>query len=102
MILTDRIQVDKLNSAVNMLKVIAHPVRLAMVDLLTENEQMTVLEIQTALSLEQAVASQHLTLMEDKGVLCSEKVGRNKYVSLRFPKMKNIITCMENCCNEEH
>ena len=102
MILTERIQIDKLNSAVNMLKVIAHPVRLAMVDLLTENNQMTVLEIQTALGLEQAVASQHLTLMEDKGVLCSEKVGRNKYVSLRFPKMKNIIACMENCCNGEH
>jgi DNA-binding transcriptional ArsR family regulator len=102
MILTERIDVDKLNAAVNMLKVISHPVRLAIVDLLTHNKQLTVLEIQEALGLEQAVASQHLTLMEDKGVLRSEKVGRNKFVALRFPKMKNIIVCMENCCNEDH
>lgn len=100
MILLERIEPKKILSAVNMLKVIAHPVRLAVVDLLTENEKMTVLEIQEALGVEQAVASQHLSLMEDKGVLCSEKVGRNKYVSLRFPKMKTIINCLENCCSE--
>lgn len=100
MILTERIEADKLLSAINMLKVIAHPVRLAIVDLLTKNKKMTVLEIQEALNLEQAIASQHLTLMIDKGVLLSEKVSRNKYVSLRYPKMKNIVTCMENCCYE--
>ena len=100
MIITDRIEANKILAAVNMLKVIAHPVRLAILDLLTENSRMTVLEIQEALNLEQAIASQHLTLMEDKGVLISEKVSRNKYVSLRFPKMKTILSCLENCCND--
>jgi DNA-binding transcriptional ArsR family regulator len=99
MVLTDKIEATKLLSAVNMLKVIAHPVRLSIVDALTENKKMTVLEIQETLNLEQAIASQHLTLMIDKGVLISEKVGRNKFVSLRFPKMKTIINCLENCCN---
>lgn len=100
MVLTERVQTDKLLNAVNMLKVIAHPIRLSIVDLLTCNEKMTVLEIQEALGLEQAIASQHLSLMEDKGVLISEKVSRNKYVSLRFPKMLHIVQCLENCCND--
>ncbi|MFY7666889.1 ArsR/SmtB family transcription factor [Flavobacterium sp.] len=100
MTLTERIEPAKVIYAVNMLKVIAHPVRLAIVDLLTVNQKMTLIEIQETLNLEQAVTSQHITLMEDKGVLLSEKVGRNKFVSLRFPNMKNIITCLENCCNE--
>ena len=100
MLLSERIEANKIQSAVNMLKVIAHPVRLAIVDLLTEHKRMTVLEIQEALQLEQAVASQHLTLMEDKNVLVSEKISRNKFVSLRYPKMVNIIQCLENCCNE--
>lgn len=100
MILTERIQKDKLKSGINMLKAIAHPVRLAIVDLLTENERMTILEIQEALNLEQAIASQQISLMEDKGVLLSEKVGRNKYVSLRFRKIKSIVNCLENCCND--
>ncbi len=99
MILTDRIKADQILSAVNMLKVIAHPVRLVIMDLLADNKKMTVLEIQEALNLEQAIASQHLSLMEDKGVLISEKVSRNKYVSLRYPKMQSIVICLENCCN---
>lgn len=100
MLLTERIETDKILSAVNMLKVIAHPVRLAILDILTENKQMTVLQIQEALDLEQAIASQHLTLMEDRGVLVSEKVSRNKFVSLRFPNMKNIVNCLEDCCTK--
>jgi len=100
MVLTERIEASKILNAVNMLRVIAHPVRLAIVDLLTANKRMTVLEIQEMLGIEQAIASQHITLMEDKGVLISEKVSRNKYVSLRFPKMKNIISCLENCCSD--
>jgi len=100
MVLTERVDSLKLSSAINMMKVIAHPVRLAILDLLTENKRMTVLEIQEALNLEQAIASQHITLMEDKGVLISEKVSRNKFVSLRFPKMKNIVQCLEGCCDD--
>jgi DNA-binding transcriptional ArsR family regulator len=100
MVLTKRIEADKLLSVVSMLKVIAHPVRLAIVDLLTENQRMTILELQEAINIEQAIASQHITLMEAKGVLISQKIGRNKFVSLRFPKMKNIVNCLENCCNE--
>jgi len=77
MTLQERIESKKMISAVNVLKVIDRPIRLAIVDLLSENEPMTVLDIQNALNLEQAVASQHLNLMEDKGVLLSEKIRRN-------------------------
>lgn len=98
MILTERIKPQKLAAAINMLKVIAHPVRLAIVDVLTENKRMTVLEIQQALQLEQAIASQHITLLEDKGVIVAEKLGRNKFVFLRFPKITAIVTSLENCC----
>jgi ArsR family transcriptional regulator len=94
----ERIDAKRLASAVNMLKVIAHPVRLGIVDLLTTHPQLTVLDIQEKMGLPQAIASQHLTLMEDKGVLISEKIGRNKYISLRFPNMKHIVICIEHCC----
>ncbi len=98
MTLTERISADKMLTAIAMLKVIAHPVRLSVVDLLSRNPRMTVMEIQEELGLEQAVASHHLTLMEDKGVLVSEREGRHKYVSLRFPKMQKIVECLEGCC----
>ena len=98
MLLQERLSAQKLLTAVNMLKVIAHPVRLAIVDLLSKHKSLTVIEIQDLLHIEQAIASQHLTLMQDKGILLSQREGRYKYFSLKFPHMKNIITCMENCC----
>lgn len=98
--LKERIDPAQLLKAVNMLKVIAHPVRLGIVDALTTHKELTLLQLQELLNLEQPIASQHTVLMIDKGVLLSERQGRNKYFKLRFPKMKSIINCMENCCSE--
>ena len=98
--LAERVSAEKLIFASNMLKVIAHPVRLAIVDALHQHKKMTVLEIQQKLYLEQPIASQHLILMQDKGVLISEKVGRNRFFKLQYPDMYKIINCLENCCNK--
>ncbi len=98
--LNQRIQPAQLLKAVNMLKVIAHPVRLSIVDALITHKELTLLQLQEILNLEQPIASQHTVLMVDKGVLLAERQGRNKYFKLRFPKMKSIISCMENCCTE--
>ena len=101
MLLSNRIQKSKLEHATNMLKVIAHPVRLNMLDLLHRHKSLTVLDIQTELGLDQAIASQHLILMHDKGVLKSEKVGRNRYFSMAYPNMKHIVKCLEDCCKKD-
>ena len=99
MTLTQRINPEKLEHAASMLRVLSHPVRLAIVDLLFTNGPLSVQEIQEKLGLEQAITSQHLILMKDKGVLTSVKEGRCHYFSLLYPNMKNIIHCLEECCN---
>jgi DNA-binding transcriptional ArsR family regulator len=96
-LLSGRISVTKLRGLTAMLKVIAHPVRLDIVDLLCNQLEANVLEIQSALELEQAMASQHLLLLQSKGVVKSRKVGRHRYFSLVYPRMRAIIDCMESC-----
>ena len=100
LVLSERVTADKLIFASNMLKVIAHPVRLAIVDALCHQKKMSVMEIQEKLNLDQPIASQHLTLMQDKGVLVSEKLGRNRFFKLKYPDMLKIINCLEKCCNK--
>jgi DNA-binding transcriptional ArsR family regulator len=99
-VLSNRITPEKLLMAANMLRVIAHPVRLSIVDALHQNGRMSVLEIQETLGIEQPIASQHLILMQDKGVLISEKIGRNRFFSLHHPDMFNIVLCLEGCCDK--
>lgn len=91
------IQLDKLETASEMLKAIAHPVRIAIVDMLSENKNLTVTEIHEALNIEQAVASHHLNIMKNKGVLMSERNGKNSHYKLKHPRLSQIVSCIDKC-----
>ena len=98
--LLSRVETKKIDKAAAMLKVLAHPKRLAIVDLLGKEDKMTVTEIYKYLDLSQAIASQHLITLKDKGVLSSFKVGTKIYYSLSIPKLIDVIDCLEECCSD--
>lgn len=84
-----------------MLKVLAHPKRLAIVDLLGKGKgnkevQLSVTEIYQALDIPQAIASQHLITLKDRGILKSSKVGTKIYYSLAVPQLLKIIDTLED------
>ncbi|MAT39237.1 MAG: transcriptional regulator [Ectothiorhodospiraceae bacterium] len=87
-----------LERAANMLKAVSHPIRLSIMSLLDDERRMSVTEIHEELGIEQAVASHHLTIMKDRGVLESERDGRHIYYHLKFPKMTQIVDCVQDCC----
>jgi len=87
----------KLEKAATMLKVMAHPIRLAIIDLLGVNSKMNVTEIYEALSIEQAAASHHLTLLKSKGLLSSERDGKNCVYFLKHDRITQIVSCIEKC-----
>jgi len=96
--LYERIGVDKLNRASELLRTVAHPQRLAIMDALGQHERLCNRELQELLSIEQAILSQHLTLMCDKGLLDFERDGRYTYWHVKQPEFLKIIHCLENCC----
>ena len=77
-----------------MLRCLGHPVRLSILDLLEREGELTVTEIYEALDLEQAVCSQHLTLMRDKGILDHRKEGVNVYYSVGEVRDLKVLSCM--------
>ncbi len=85
----------KMERAAAMLKVLAHPKRMAIVDLLGREEKLTVTKIYTELDMPQAIASQHLITLKDRGVLTSEKAGTKIYYSLLVPHLTEVIRCLE-------
>lgn len=96
--LDERIGTEKLVRASEMLKVAAHPQRLAILDLLGGKRRMCVSDLVEALGIEQAILSQHLTLMRDKGLLGVEKEGKYSFYFLQQPGFLKIIKDLENCC----
>jgi len=94
--LTD-LQPEQLEAAANMLKAIAHPMRISILGLLEDNNQLTVTQLHEMLGIEQSTTSHHLGILKDKGVLNSKREGKNTYYSLRYDDLSNIVECVSRC-----
>jgi len=87
----------RLEEAASKLRAIAHPMRIAIIELLEEKEQMNVTEIYEALGIEQASASHHLNILKSKGVLDSRRSGKNTYYFLKHEALSQMIECLNRC-----
>lgn len=89
--------VEQLEQASSMLKAIAHPVRISILNYLDGGKILTVTEIHHLLNIEQSTTSHHLGILKDKGVLASKREGKNTYYFLKHPNLGGIVECMTNC-----
>lgn len=76
------------------LSALAHPIRLAIVDLLKEDE-VCVCEIAEKVGAEQSNTSRHLSLMQRAGVLKTRKQGQQVFYSLRTPCVLTFLACAQ-------
>ncbi len=91
------VDAEKLQYAADIMKAIAHPVRIRIIELLEQKEKMNVGEFMEALDEEQAVISHHLIRMKDRGILHSEKEGKFRYYRIAEKEITGIIHCISNC-----
>jgi DNA-binding transcriptional ArsR family regulator len=96
-LLSDRLNPEKLDQCADMLKAVAHPIRMSIIDMLNDGRRMTVTEIHERMDLEQAVASHHLSILRNRGLLRSEREGKNTYYSVEMPQVQEVINCVERC-----
>jgi DNA-binding transcriptional ArsR family regulator len=69
---------------------LAHPTRIAIVELLREGE-LSAGRLIERLDLEQANASQHLAVLRAKQIVASRKVGNQVYYSIRDRALIDIL-----------
>ncbi|MBI4453892.1 winged helix-turn-helix transcriptional regulator [Candidatus Woesearchaeota archaeon] len=67
-------------------KVFSNPTRLEILDLLRDKE-LSVTELIEKTKLTQANISQHLSIMKSKGIVASNRKGKNIYYWLAYPKI---------------
>lgn len=89
---------ESLEKAANMLKAIAHPLRISIVGCLEDGEKHNVTEIYTKLGIEQSTASHHLGILKDKGVLSSKREGKNTWYFLKHENLRTVLNCVSGCC----
>lgn len=96
----NELTVEQLENAANMLRAIAHPTRIAILNYLEDGQKRTVTEIHEKVNIEQSTASHHLGILRDKGVLRVNREGKNSFYSLRNNKLSTLIDCINTCACE--
>lgn len=77
------------------LKALAHPIRVAILHLLQDGEKC-VCEIWPQIACDRTNISKHLAVMTRAGILASRKQGLQVFYSLRTPCVANFLSCAAN------
>jgi ArsR family transcriptional regulator, zinc-responsive transcriptional repressor len=92
---------EVLGPASHCLKVLAHPVRLRMVNILMQGD-FSVGEIARLCDIKQHQACGHLRLMQNCSLLTSERQGRAVYYRIASRQLPALLGCIrQNCGGEE-
>lgn len=94
------LKVEQLEAAANMLKALAHPMRIAILSYLEDGNKLTVTQLHEKLGIEQSSTSHHLGILKDKGVLTSKRDGKNTYYSLKHCDLQKIVECITQCVDK--
>jgi ArsR family transcriptional regulator len=76
------------------LKALAHPARLWMVEQLAVGERC-VCELVDGLGLDFSTVSKHLLVLKNAGVVTDDKRGKQVFYSLKVPCVLNFMHCVE-------
>ncbi len=83
--------------AARMLKAVAHPVRIEIIDLLSRTKRLSVNELKEKLKITQSMTSQHLAQLRNSGVLGASKEANICYYYIRNKKVLKLLNCIKGC-----
>lgn len=91
-----RIAPDVLARAADIIKLLGHPERLKIVEVL-ERGEASVSQIREAVGLPQAIVSQHLARLRGAGVVAARRDRVNVRYRVVEPKVHHILKCIREC-----
>jgi DNA-binding transcriptional ArsR family regulator len=89
----DEARYKVLESAAECLRTIAHPCRLRMIEILLKEER-PVGELAKSCGIPSNMASEHLRILKDRGLLKSRREGRKVFYIVAEPMLEMIINCV--------
>ncbi len=77
------------------MKALAHPTRIFMVDLLTKN-CLSVSELTEAVGADVSTVSKHLSILKQAGILVDRKEGNRVLYTLKCPCIMEFVHCIDD------
>ena len=95
-----KLRVETLEKAAATLKMLAHPQRLRLIEILEREQEAPVHELVTETGFPQAVVSQHLNQMRRMGLLSAKRYGKQMCYSICDPRPLSILNCICTHCSK--
>jgi DNA-binding transcriptional ArsR family regulator len=90
-----------LEARANVLKAMAHPSRLFMIEELEKGERC-VCELTEMVGADISTVSKHLSVLKQAGLVIDEKRGNQVFYQLRVPCILNFFGCVESVLEVQH
>ncbi len=87
---------EKLQYSSTLVKALAHPLRLKILEYIDSQGVINVNRIYNTLKIEQSVTSQHLSLLKMAGVVKSEKEGKFVHYHINYDVIKKAEIAVNN------
>jgi len=84
-----------LNARAGVLKAMAHPTRLFIIEEL-EKEERCVCDLTEQIGADVSTVSKHLSVLKQAGIVIDDKRGNQVFYSLRVPCILNFFGCVES------
>ena len=91
---TDFVLRDRVEERAKVVKALAHPSRLLMIDELSRGERC-VCDLRDLVDADLSTVSKHLAVLKKAGIVEDERRGKQIYYRLRVPCVLNFFHCIE-------
>ncbi len=82
---------EKLQESSEILRALAHPLRLKILEFIDKNKTINVNKIYNTMNLEQSITSQHLRILRVTGIVETKRNGKFIHYSIDYSKLSNVL-----------
>jgi len=88
---------EKIAFATRMFKLLGHPLRLRLVEILDLQGEKTVNDMAALTDQPQSTVSLYLNRLRESGLLKRRRDGNQTYYSVNEPKLTTLLDCLRDC-----
>ena len=87
---------EKLQVSSDILRALAHPLRLKILEFIDKYLNINVNKIYNTLKIEQSITSQHLKILRNSGVVITEKEGKFVHYHINYEVVEKAMVAVNN------
>lgn len=91
---------EKLRESSELMRALAHPLRIKILEFIDQNGSVNVNKIYNTLKLEQSITSQHLRILRSVGLVQTEREGKYIHYSLNYDMIFHTLGTLERFWEE--